>query len=57
MLFSKTTCGGLWIGCGIAAVWTTASAVYPGYDKYQQRITGREIRIFVLEPAGSDPAA
>ena len=24
-LFPKTTCGGLWIGCGIAAVWTTTS--------------------------------
>ncbi len=25
MLLAKTTCGGLWIGCGIAAVWTTTS--------------------------------
>ena len=25
MLLPKTTCGGLWIGCGIAAVCTTAS--------------------------------
>ena len=24
-LLPKTTCGGLWMGCGIAAVWTTAS--------------------------------
>ena len=32
------------------AIWETASTVYPGYDKYQQRITGRAIRIFVLEP-------
>jgi hypothetical protein len=24
-LLSKTTWGALWIGCGIAAVWTTAS--------------------------------
>jgi deazaflavin-dependent oxidoreductase (nitroreductase family) len=38
-----------------AAVWQAASAVYPGYDKYQQRITGRDIRIFVLEPAGTGP--
>lgn len=30
----------------------TAAGIYPGYDKYQERITGREIRIFVLEPAG-----
>jgi deazaflavin-dependent oxidoreductase (nitroreductase family) len=36
-----------------ADVWKTASTVYPGYDKYQQRITGRDIRIFVLEPAPS----
>lgn len=30
-------------------VWKTASTVYGGYDKYQERITGREIRVFVLE--------
>jgi deazaflavin-dependent oxidoreductase (nitroreductase family) len=33
-----------------------AAAVYPGYDAYQERISGRTIRIFVLEPAG-EPAA
>ncbi len=33
-----------------AAVWSTASTVYPGYNKYQERITGRAIRIFILEP-------
>jgi len=33
------------------AVWNTASTVYPGYNKYQERITGRDVRIFVLEPA------
>ncbi|MET0901597.1 MAG: nitroreductase family deazaflavin-dependent oxidoreductase [Acidimicrobiales bacterium] len=33
-----------------AEVWRAAANVYPGYDKYQQRISGREIRIFVLEP-------
>lgn len=32
-------------------VWAASKAVYPGYDKYRERITGREIRIFVLEPA------
>jgi deazaflavin-dependent oxidoreductase (nitroreductase family) len=32
-----------------AAVWDGASGVYGGYDKYQQRISGREIRVFVLE--------
>ena len=37
-----------------ASVWSTASGVYPGYDKYQERITGREIRIFVLEVAIND---
>ena len=25
MLLPNTTCGALWIGCGIAAVWTTTS--------------------------------
>src|SRR5690349_6139561 len=30
-------------------IWKTASTVYPGYDKYQERITGRDIRIFVME--------
>jgi deazaflavin-dependent oxidoreductase (nitroreductase family) len=34
-----------------AAVWAAADAVYPGYAKYRDRITGRDIRIFVLEPA------
>jgi deazaflavin-dependent oxidoreductase (nitroreductase family) len=34
-----------------ASVWRAAAGVYPGYGKYQQRITGRAIRIFVLEPA------
>ena len=33
-----------------ADVWSTASSVYPGYNKYQERITGRDIRIFILEP-------
>jgi deazaflavin-dependent oxidoreductase (nitroreductase family) len=32
-------------------VFEAAGAIYPGYDKYQQRITGRTIRIFVLERA------
>ena len=30
-------------------IFRTASGIYPGYDKYQERITGRTIRIFVLE--------
>ena len=33
-------------------VWANAAGVYGGYDKYQTRITGRSIRIFVLEPIG-----
>ena len=32
-----------------ADVWAAASGVYGGYDKYQERITGRTIRIFVLD--------
>lgn len=34
-----------------AAIWDKASAVYGGYAKYRQRVTGRTIRLFVLEPA------
>jgi deazaflavin-dependent oxidoreductase (nitroreductase family) len=34
-----------------AAVMAASSAVYGGYLKYQSRITGRRLRIFVLEPA------
>ena len=30
-------------------VWATASGVYGGYDKYQERISGRAIRVFVLD--------
>jgi hypothetical protein len=26
-------------------------AVYPGYVRYVQRIAGRRVRVFVLEPA------
>jgi deazaflavin-dependent oxidoreductase (nitroreductase family) len=32
-----------------AAVWRAGSGIYGGYDKYQERIRGRVIRIFVLE--------
>ena len=35
------------------AAWKASAGVYGGYEKYQQRITGRAIRIFVLEPAGT----
>jgi deazaflavin-dependent oxidoreductase (nitroreductase family) len=33
-----------------ATIWQEATIVYPGYEKYQQRVTSREIRIFVMEP-------
>lgn len=33
-----------------AEIWRSAGGVYGGYVKYQQRIAGREIRLFVLEP-------
>jgi deazaflavin-dependent oxidoreductase (nitroreductase family) len=29
-----------------------AARVYPGYDKYRERITGREVKVFVLTPSG-----
>ena len=35
-------------------IWQVADGVYGGYAKYQQRITGRQIRLFVLDP---DPTA
>ena len=34
-----------------AAVLAGSTSVYGGYLKYQRRITGRRLRIFVLEPA------
>lgn len=33
-----------------AQVFRDAAVIYPGYDAYQERISGRTIRIFVLEP-------
>lgn len=33
-------------------VLARSAGIYGGYLKYQQRITGRRLRIFVLEPAG-----
>jgi deazaflavin-dependent oxidoreductase (nitroreductase family) len=35
-----------------AQILANSSGVYGGYRKYQQRITGRRLRMFVLEPAG-----
>jgi deazaflavin-dependent oxidoreductase (nitroreductase family) len=34
-----------------AEVWAASAGVYGGYRTYRERVTGREIRIFVLEPA------
>ena len=35
----------------VAAVFERSREVYGGYAKYQQRITGRRVRVFILEPA------
>ena len=32
-------------------VWQRSTGIYGGYDKYQERITGRTVRIFVLNPS------
>ncbi len=37
-------------GAERAEVLANSAGVYGGYLKYQQRITGRELRIFVLDP-------
>jgi deazaflavin-dependent oxidoreductase (nitroreductase family) len=37
-----------------ADVLARSTRFYGGYAKYQQRITGRRLRIFVLEPAPAD---
>lgn len=34
-----------------AHVMASSAGIYGGYLKYQQRITGRRVRVFVLEPA------
>jgi deazaflavin-dependent oxidoreductase (nitroreductase family) len=31
-----------------ADIWRTASVIYPGYDRYRERVT-REIKVFLLE--------
>ncbi len=36
-----------------AEVLATSERLYIGYRKYQSRITGRRLRVFVLEPAAS----
>ena len=35
-----------------AQVMAGSAGIYSGYEKYQQRISGRDVRIFVLESAG-----
>lgn len=35
-----------------AAVMERSRGIYGGYEKYQQRIRGRRVRVFVLEVAG-----
>ena len=35
-----------------AEVMARSAGIYGGYGKYQQRITGRRVRVFVLERAG-----
>ena len=32
---------------------TAAARVYPGYDKYRERITGREVKVFILSVPGA----
>jgi deazaflavin-dependent oxidoreductase (nitroreductase family) len=34
-----------------AAIWERSKGIYGGYDKYRERISGREIRAFVLQSA------
>jgi len=34
-----------------AEVWRRSAGVYGGYEKYRERIQGRAVRIFVLEPS------
>lgn len=31
-------------------IWKSGTRVYPGFSKYRQRVTHREVRVFVLEP-------
>ncbi len=35
----------------VRRVMERSRAIYGGYEKYQQRIQGRRVRVFVLEPA------
>ena len=33
-------------------IWQAAETIYPGYSVYRQRVTNREIRVFMLESTG-----
>jgi deazaflavin-dependent oxidoreductase (nitroreductase family) len=39
----------------VSAIFAASREYYGGYAKYQQRITGRRVRAFVLEPDGPRP--
>ena len=41
----------------IAAIFAASREYYGGYAKYQQRITGRTVRAFVLEPVSPGDAS
>jgi deazaflavin-dependent oxidoreductase (nitroreductase family) len=32
-------------------IWKSGAGVYPGFTKYRQRVSHRDVRVFVLEPA------
>jgi hypothetical protein len=34
-------------------IWRAASVIYPGYDRYRERVT-REIKVFILSAVPSD---
>jgi deazaflavin-dependent oxidoreductase (nitroreductase family) len=36
------------------AILRLAAGIYPGYDRYRERITTRAIPVLVLEPAAAD---
>ncbi|WP_372734100.1 nitroreductase family deazaflavin-dependent oxidoreductase [Nocardioides sp.] len=38
-----------------AEVFDASRSIYGGYAKYQERISGREVRVFILEPARPGP--
>ena len=38
------------------AVFAAGGSTYGGYTKYRERVDGRDIRVFVLEQARTQPA-